>query len=136
MIGRCLEQVEAEAAVDRAGSTLIVDGFLVPTGERAHTKGLFSDKRHACGGNVQAVADLRNHLVDFGEPMHGSMHDARAFGESGIAKRYAAHAEPDGPGLIGDKGYVGCGIITPVKKPDYRPLTAAEGWYNRQINRR
>lgn len=136
VIGRCLEALEAEAAADRAHSTLIVDGFLVPTGERAQTKGLFSGKRHACGVNVQAVADLRGHLVDFGEPMLGSMHDARAFTESGIAKRYAAHAEPGGPGLIGDKGYVGCGIITPVKKPYYRPLTAAEGWFNRQINRR
>ena len=64
------------------------------------------------------------------------MHDARAFDESGIAKRYAAHTEPGGPGLIGDKGYVGCGIITPAKKHDYRPLTVSELLFNRRINRR
>lgn len=136
VIELALAAVAAEARTDRERSTLIVDGFLVPTGNRPGRKDLYSGKRHASGANVQAVADLRGHLVDLGDPLIGSMHDAKALGESGIAKTYATHLDPEGPGLLGDKAYVGTGTITAVKKPDYRPLTPAEGWYNRQINRR
>jgi hypothetical protein len=49
----------AEKAAERElRSTVRVDGFLAPTGDRrinTYTSGMYSGKRHACGFNVQGA---------------------------------------------------------------------------------
>lgn len=125
------EQVRAQARRD----AVLVDGLVVPIGERDGTDGLFSDKKGFCGQNVQVVATLSGRLADVGDPCPGSMHDSRAFDESGIAARWATHYQPAGAGMIGDKGYQGTGPRTPYKKPPGRDLTDVRRACNTALDR-
>jgi hypothetical protein len=92
-----------------------VDGFLARTGNRDGVP-LYCGKRHTSGSTCRLVSP-DGRIVDTGDPLPGSRHDARAFVDSGIAERWAAHYAPSGPGMTGDKGYLGTGIITPDRKP-------------------
>jgi hypothetical protein len=126
----------AEAATTQARrEALLVDGFVAAVGERDEVSGLFSDKKHLSGQNVQVVATLDGRVIDTGEPCPGSRHDSRAFTESGIADRFTGHHAPGGPGMIGDKGYQGTGLYTPYKKPPGRPLTDTRRACNTALNR-
>jgi hypothetical protein len=125
------EEIRAQAHRD----TALVDGLVVPVGERDGVNDLHSGKKHVTGQNVQVVATLSGRLADIGDPCPGGMHDSRAFVESGIAQRWATHYAPGGPGLTGDKGYQGTGINTPYKKPPGRELTAVQQSCNTAINR-
>ncbi|TYB42593.1 transposase family protein [Microbispora tritici] len=70
---------EAQAHRD----AVLVDGLVVPVGERDGIEGLYSDKKGYCGQNVQVVATLSGRLADVGAPCPGSMHDSQAFRQSG-----------------------------------------------------
>jgi hypothetical protein len=124
------EERRAQAQRD----AVLVDGMVVPIGERDGVEGLFSTKQGLCGQNVQVAADLPGRLTDVGVPCPGSMHDSRAFLESGLAERWAKHYEPGGPGMTGDKGYQGTGVNTPYKKPRGRELTAVRKECNTALN--
>src|SRR5262245_54184890 len=100
------EQIRAQAQRE----AVLVDGLVVPVGERDGAEGLFSDKKGYSGQNVQVVATLSGRVADVGDPCPGSMHDSRAFHQSGIAARWAGHYEPGGMGMAGDKAYQGTGI--------------------------
>jgi len=118
----------------RRGAVL-VDGLVAPVGERGAAEDLFSDKKGFSGINIQFVATLNGRLADVGDPCPGARHDSRAFRESGIAERWAGHYAPGGPGMIGDKGYQGTGIISPYKKPPKRELTEVRKACNTALNR-
>lgn len=92
---------------------MLVDGFVVPIGERDGADGNYSGKKHINGQNVQIVGTLSGRLADVGDPCLGGMFDSRAFVESGIAARWADHVNADVPFMTGDKGYRGTGINTP-----------------------
>lgn len=59
----------------------------------------------------------------------GSFHDAKNITESGFLKTLDAQS------YIGDKGYVGLGIITPIQKPAHGELVDADRRNNITINR-
>ncbi|HET9141530.1 transposase family protein [Actinophytocola sp.] len=115
-------------------STVLIDGFLAPTGERAGVPGMYSGKRHDSGFNVQAVSDLAGRLVDTGLPCPGGRHDSKALAESGVADRWASHLQPDGPGMLGDLGYLGTPAITGTRKPPKGELTDVQRACNTSIN--
>jgi len=125
------ERVRDQARRD----AVLVDGLVVPVGERDDVDGLFSEKKGFCGQNVQVVANLAGRVVDVGDPCPGGMHDRKAFDVSGIAARWAGHHAPGGPGMIGDKGYQGAGIASPYKKPRGRELTEVRRACNTALNR-
>jgi Helix-turn-helix of DDE superfamily endonuclease len=57
-------------------STVRVDGFLAPVGDRranTYTSGMYSGKRHRCGFNIQVVGSAHGRLVLVGAPQPGSM---------------------------------------------------------------
>lgn len=114
---------------------VLVDGFVAPVGERDGIDGLFSDKKGFPGINVQVVASLAGLLADVGDPCPGARHDSRAFRESGIAERWDDHITEGGPGMIGDKGYQGTGVISPYKKPPKKKLTEVRKACNTTLNR-
>jgi hypothetical protein len=62
------------------GERLLVDGTLLPTGQRAGQQGpgLYRGKRHKAGMNVQVISGGWGQLVDVSDPTPGSMHDARS----------------------------------------------------------
>jgi hypothetical protein len=127
------EADERHAQAQREG--VLVDGFVAPVGEREGHDGLYSGKKHLCGQNVQVVADLDGRVADVGDPVPGARHDAAAFFVSGLAERLSGHYAPGGPGMTGDGGYRGIGMITPDRKPRGGELTDGQKAYNRSVNR-
>jgi hypothetical protein len=127
-------EVDEQHASAQAGGVL-VDGFVAPVGERDDYHGLFSGKKHVSGQNVQVVADLDGRVADVGDPVPGARHDSAAFFISGIAERWAGHYAPGGPGMIGDGGYQGTGLITPARKPPGGERSDKQKAYNYSVNR-
>ena len=68
-------------------------------------------------------------LVRASDPYPGSMHDVAALDASGLLEGM------DPSGWIGDKGYVGRGMITPHKKPPNGELDEKAKEANRSVNR-
>jgi hypothetical protein len=136
VVSVCLDGLALEVRERAARSDLVVDGFLIPTRDLTAPVGLFSGKRLRPGLNAQVITDLRGRIMDGGQIVVGSVHDAKAFKESGLAKSYEIHLSGKGPSLIGDLGYLGVVPLTPYRKPEYRDLTLAERLFNRQVNQR
>ena len=63
------------------------------------------------------------------DPYPGSMHDVAALDASGLLEGM------DPSGWIGDKGYVGRGMITPHKKPPNGELSETAKEENKSVNR-
>jgi hypothetical protein len=99
---------------DLPATALLVDGTLIPTGNRAGRPELYSGRRHRSGMNVQVVADLGGRVITTSYPVSGSISDLEAFRAWGLADRL------DTPDTVADKGYQGTNMITPTKKPKNR----------------
>ena len=107
----------------------IIDGTLVPCWSWHDRPELYSGKHHTTGVNLQVACTLAGQLAWISPPLPGSVHDAKAIKESGFLEALDATMH------IGDKGYVGLGMITPVKKPVYGELTDSDRRNNTIINR-
>jgi hypothetical protein len=107
----------------------IVDGTLLPCWSWADYPELYSGKHRTTGMNVQVVATLSGRLAWISDPIVGSRHDTYCLRESGVLLTL------DPLNWIGDKGYVGNGMITPIKKPEHRDLLGWEKEFNTQINK-
>lgn len=106
-----------------------MDGTLVSCWTWADHQELYSGKHRTTGTNLQVVCDLRGRLRWISDPIDGCRHDAAALRESGVLDGV------DPSGWIGDKGYVGLDMITPIKKPAHRDLLDWEKEFNTAINR-
>ena len=74
---------------------------------------------------------LSGTLAWVSDPQDGRTHDAQALRRSGLLDI------PDGsppPQHIGDKGYIGLGMITPKRKPPNLPLHPDDKTYNKTVN--
>jgi hypothetical protein len=71
--------------------------------------------------NVQIACDLDGRLAWISDPIEGSRHDNHCLEESGVL------VTMDPSNWLGDKGYVGNDMITPIKKPAGRGLRASVG---------
>ncbi|WP_220667471.1 transposase family protein [Propionibacterium australiense] len=109
--------------------TLIVDGTLVPCWDWKDQPGLYSGKHHRTGLNLQVACTLTGRLVWVSDPAPGSTHDAKAIQSTGFLDNF-----PDMPPL-GDKGYTGLGMMTPIRKPPGGGLTGWQKQYNHAINK-
>jgi transposase len=136
-----LTEVLAQSTQARAErelrSTVRVDGFLVPIGDRrtnTYTSGMYSGKSHRCGFNVQVVATWNGRLVMTGRPQPGAMHDARAFRESGLAALFNGRMHTDGgPGGFADTAYTGTGLMVPKRRTGTDPLNTEIRAFNKAI---
>jgi len=124
-------------AANHLRSTVRVDGFIAPTGDRregTYTSGMYSGKRHRCGFNIQVVGSWHGTLTLTGRPQPGSMHDAKAWRESGLAEIFEGHLHAEGgPGGYGDTAYTGTGLCVPDRKPKGQTLTASAREFNRMV---
>lgn len=111
------------------GEQLIVDGTLVTCWSWADHGELYSGKHRTTGMNLQVVCDLPGRLRWISDPTDGCRHDSAALRESGVLDGI------DPSNWIGDKGYVGLDMITPIKKPKHRDLLDWEKEFNTAINR-
>jgi hypothetical protein len=106
----------------------VVDGTLLPCWSWAGHPELFSGKHKTTGMNVQVACTLDGELAWISDPIEGRRHDSHCLNESGVLVDVPAN-------WLGDKGYVGNGMITPIKKPAHRELLDWEKEFNTQINR-
>jgi DDE superfamily endonuclease len=111
---------------------IIPDGTLIPTRNRAAHRELYSGKRHQSGAAVQILSGTDGQLRHVGEPIAGSIHDVRAFRETGLADVLAEHM--DNNLVIADQGYRGEPVITPVRKPPKGELSPAQVDANKYLS--
>jgi len=132
-----LAPVAARTEANELRSTVRVDGFLAPTGDRrkdTYTSGMYSGKRHRCGFNLQVVGSWHGTLVLTGKAQPGAMHDAKAWHESGLAAILDGRLHADGgPGGFADTAYIGTGLYVPTKKAQGQTLTASAREFNKMI---
>jgi hypothetical protein len=107
----------------------VVDGTLLPCWSWASHPELYSGKHKTTGMNVQIASTLDGELIWISDAMDGRRHDSYCFGETGVAPKLASG------NWIGDKGYVGNDMITPIKKPKHRDLLDWEKEFNTQVNK-
>ncbi len=140
IITTVLTPAAAHRAQRELRSTVRVDGFLAPIGDRREntfTAGMYSGKRHHCGFNVQVVGSADGRLVLVGDPQPGKMHDAKAWQESGLAARFEGRLHADGgPGGFADTAYSATGLTTPRRKAAGKERTESEIDFNRAISSR
>ncbi len=113
------------------GEQLIVDGTLLPCWSWRDHRELYSGKHHTTGYNVQVAVRADGTLIWVSDPLPGSVHDSRALRESNILDTI-----PEGApwSYIGDKGYIGLGMLTPKRKPMLNELNDEEKKSNKAIN--
>jgi DDE superfamily endonuclease/Helix-turn-helix of DDE superfamily endonuclease len=107
----------------------IIDGTLLPCWSWSAQPQLYSGKHRTTGLNVQVACDLYGRLAWISDPVDGRRHDSAAMKISGVLDTL----EPGN--WIGDKGYVGAGMITPIRKPPHRALLDWEKEFNTAVNR-
>ena len=107
---------------------LLIDGTLLPCWSWAQHPEDYSGKRHTTGANVQVAAHLDGSLAWVCDPLPGNTHDAEAIRQSGPLD--ANWSAPP----IGDKGYIGLDMITPIRKPPQGELTDTQPKFNTTIN--
>ena len=93
---------------------------------------MYSGKHKTSGHNVQVVSDLRGQLVYLSAALPGKTHDAEAFRQLGLATVLTSIGSGN---AVGDKGYQGCKIISPTKKPPGAELSEDRKANNKVINR-
>jgi hypothetical protein len=105
-----------------------VDGTLLPCWSWAGHRELYSGKHKTTGMNVQVLCTLDGELAWISDPIDGCHHDVYCLDESGALDSL------DPGNWIGDKGYVGRGMATPIKKIACREMLDWEKDVNEHIN--
>lgn len=107
----------------------VVDGTLLPCWSWAAHRELYSGKHKTTGLSVQVACRLDGSLAWISDPVNGSRHDTYALKESEVL------ITMDPSRWIGDKGYIGNDMLTPIRKPAHRALLEWEKEFNTQINK-
>ena len=107
----------------------IVDGTLLPCWSWAGHRELYSGKHKTTGRSVQVACLHSGALAWISDPVDGSRHDSYAIRQSGVLDTFAPER------WIGDKGYVGLDMLTPIKKPAHRDLYDWEKNHNTEVNK-
>ena len=123
-------RAESEAINYRVNNPqYIVDETLLPCWSWASHPELYSGKHKTTGMNVQVACTLSGNLAWISDPINGNRHDSYCLNESGVLLTC------DPGNWMGDKGYIGKDMITPIKKPAHRELLDWEKSFNTQINK-
>jgi hypothetical protein len=123
--------MEYVPAADRlaGGRQYVVDGTLLPCWSWASRKDLYSGKHKTTGMNVLVACTLEGRLSWISDPVPGSRHDNYVVKDSSVLDGI----EP--LDYIGDKGFVGNGMITPFRKPAGGELLDWQKEFNSQVNK-
>ena len=79
--------------------------------------------------NVQVACTLEGLIAWISDPIDGSRHDSYCLKESAVMDAVESGT------WLGDKGYVGNDMLTPIKKPLGRDLLDWERDFNTQVNK-
>lgn len=110
------------------GRLVLVDGTLVPTGNRTGHEDNYSGKRHRAGLGVQVLSSTGGDLLAVSEPYAGSTHDREAFAQVGYEEILTDFA------ALGDLGYLGTHVIMPRRKPRGGELSERDKDSNSEIS--
>lgn len=108
-----------------AKRAVLIDETLVPTGNRAGQEGNYAGKHRRAGLSGQVLADLTGGLLAVSTPRPGSMHNRRAFTETGFEAPLA------GTPTVGDLGTT---VITPRRKPPGGQLSTRDTDSNMEVS--
>lgn len=111
------------------GRVCLVDGTITPCWSYGDHRDLWSRKHGTTGFNAQLVCLLDGDPIYISDPLPGKAHDAAAFNETPVAEIVR-----NSGGGIGDKGYQGCGMVTPRKKPRGGALSTGDKRNNAVIS--
>jgi hypothetical protein len=129
LLGKVLKDFVPAADELEPREQYIVDGTLLPCWSWAGHPELYSGKHKTTGTNVQVACTLSGNLAWISDALPGSRHDSWCLSESGALEGF-----PPGS-WIGDKAYIGKGMITPVRKPAHRDLLDWEKEFSTAVNR-
>ena len=116
LLGKVLKKHVPTADQLDGPTQYIVDGTLLPCWSWASHPELYSGKHKTTGMNVQVACTLDGNLAWISNAVSGSRHDSYCLSESGALAT-------SGPGSwMGDMGYIGKDMITPIRKPAFRGL--------------
>ena len=106
----------------------IIDGTLLPCWSWREEEGLWSGKHRTTGLNILVACTLTGDLAWISDPMPGSTHDSKLLRTSGLldADTETQH--------LGDKGFIGLGMLTPYRKPPGAELLNWQKEFNSAIN--
>jgi hypothetical protein len=129
IIAEAVEEFVPDLAEELDGRIGVVDGSLCPCWSWAEAPELYSGKHHTTGHAHQFVADLAGDLMHISDPLPGKTHDAKGIRDTGLTDILT------GDNTIGDKGYLGTGIITPFRKPPGGELLDWQKEFNTTLNK-
>lgn len=109
---------------------LIIDGTLLPCWSWSGHRELWSGKHRTTGLNVQVACTIGGTLAWVSDPTPGSTHDSKSLRETGLLDTDPNHR----PLHLGDKGYIGLGMLTPHRKPPGEDLPESRKDLNKQVN--
>jgi DDE superfamily endonuclease len=107
----------------------IADGSLLPCWSWASHPELYSGKHKTTGMNAIFACTISGRLAWISDPVPGSRHDVYCLDESGVL------LDTDPRNWLGDKGFAGRKMLTPIKKPAHRDLLEWEKDFNTAINK-
>jgi hypothetical protein len=120
----------AQDAIEMVRSRVcLVDGTITPCWSYADHDELWSRKHGTTGFNAQLVCLLNGDAVYISDPLPGRVHDANAFATTPVAEIVR-----NSGGGIADKGYQGCGMVTPRKTPPGGELSIGDKKNNAVIS--
>jgi transposase len=119
----------AEAIELVRGRNCLVDGTITPCWSYAGHREPWSRKHGTTGFNAQLICLLDGSAVYISDPLGGHTHDAAAFSTTPVAEIVR-----NSGGGIADKGYQGCGIVTPRKTPPGGELSIGDKKNNAVIS--
>jgi hypothetical protein len=111
------------------GRVCLVDGTITPCWSYEDHRELWSRKHGTTGFNAQLVSLLDGNAIYISDPLDGRVHDANAFTGTPVAEIVR-----NSGGGIADKGYQGCGMVTPRKKPQGGELVPWEKEFNADVS--
>jgi hypothetical protein len=111
------------------GRQFIVDGTLLPCWSWTAHPDLYSGKHKTTGMKVLVACTLQGRLSWVSDPVPGKRHDNYCLDESEVL----GGADPSD--WIGDKGFIGNGMITPFRKPAGGQLLDWQREFNTQVNK-
>ena len=129
LLGKALKEYVPTADQLDGRTQYIVDGTLLPCWSWASHPELYSGKHKTTGMNVQVACTLAGNLAWISNAVNGSRHDSYCLSESGALVTSGPRS------WMGDKGYIGKDMITPIRKPAFRDLLDWEKEFNTQVNK-
>ena len=129
IIADVLAEFVPDLAAEIPGRVALVDGSLHPCWSWAEARELYSGKAKTTGHVHQYICDLSGDLMHISDPLPGKTHDAKAVADTGLLEIL------DTGNTLGDRGFIGTGLITGFRKPAGGELLDWQKEFNTAINK-